>query len=112
MTRSSKTLSLQRENQELHDEIRNMKQAADDEKRFQFLHGVYWKTSETLSLREDEEGNRITELRWEGPFCPLCKDSEGKAVRLKDVGGYQTGNDRRWECEVHKTEYRAPTMQS
>jgi len=79
-------LSLQNENQGLRDEIRQIKQAVEDENSFQFTHGVYWKTSDVLSLDQDEEGNRIRAWYWDGPFCPLCKDVHGKAMRLKNVG--------------------------
>jgi hypothetical protein len=103
-------LVLQNENQELRDEIRQMKRAIEDENSFQFMHGVYWKTSTVLTLDQDEEGNRVKALHWDGPFCPLCKDVNGKAVRLKD-GGQRKGTDVVWECEVHKTDYEAPTTQ-
>lgn len=103
-------LALQNENQELRDEIRQMKRAVEDENSFQFMHGVYWRTSTILTLEEDEEGNRRKARYWDGPFCPLCKDVNGKVVRLKNTGQRK---DVRvvWECEVHKTDYEAPTMQ-
>jgi hypothetical protein len=101
--------------QDLKDEIRKLKAAADEEESFQFLHGVYWKP---LSVRvHDEEfeaihGAEKYEVRWDGPFCPLCKDDNGKAVRLQDRGGYreQGGGDRSFWCEIHGILYRAPTM--
>jgi hypothetical protein len=96
----------------LKDQLRAIRQTAEEERRFQFLHGVYWRTSDVLSLKNDENGNRITETFWDGPFCPICKDVDLKAVRLKDTGGYQNSTDRAWECEVHKTDYRAPSMRS
>jgi len=106
-------LSLQNENQELRGEIRQIKQAIEDENSFQFTHGVCWKTSDILSLDEDEEGNRITAWYWDGLFCPLCKNVNGKAVRLKNVGpSLRLEHNFIWKCEVHNTEYEAPTMQS
>lgn len=99
--------------QELKDEIRNLKTAADEEQCFQFMHGVYWKTSDVLTVQEDEHGKRIKAVHWDGPFCPLCKDDRQKAVRLKlQEGGFQNSTDRLWECEIHKTDYRAPNRQA
>jgi hypothetical protein len=95
---------------DLKDQLRALKGAADDEKRFRFMHGVYWKTSDVLSLDKDENGNRITQTHWDGPFCPVCRDVNGIAVRLKDERGYQNSPDRSWLCEIHLTQYRAPTM--
>jgi hypothetical protein len=104
-------LALQKENQDLSDEIKRMRRAAEDENSFQFMHGDYWKTSDVVTLEEDENGNRITAVRWDGPFCPLCKDADNKAVRLKRTG--QTGprpGSLEWICEIHKTDYEAPMM--
>jgi hypothetical protein len=103
-------LDLQNENQGLRDQIRQMKRAIEDENSFQFMHGVYWKTRDVLTSDVDEEGNRIKALYWDGPFCPLCKDVNGKAVRLKNIGHMQKSPNSLWQCEVHNTEYEAPTM--
>src|SRR5579863_3702710 len=73
------TLALQNENHELRDQIRQMTRAKEEENSFQFMHGVYWKTRIIRGVHKDEEGNQISEQRWEGPFCPLCKDADGKA---------------------------------
>lgn len=78
-------LALQSEDQNLRDEIRQMKRAREEENSFQFLHGVYWKTSLLAPSDEDEEdehGHPIGRTHWEGPFCPLCRDVDGKAVRM------------------------------
>lgn len=62
--------TLQSENHELREEIKLLKQAAEDKSRFQFLHGVYWKIYDMAPRDgEDEEWSY-----WEGPFCPACKD--------------------------------------
>jgi hypothetical protein len=95
-------LALQNENQDLRDEIRKMKRDIEEENSFTFLHGVYWKTFDVLTLEEDEEGNRMHATRWDGPFCPLCRDVNGKAVRLKHVGQMH-GPDLVWECQVDRT---------
>jgi len=104
-------LKIQDENQQLRDEIRDLKRAAEDENSFQFLHGVYWKTSDSLSLRVDEHGDRIREVHWDGPFCPKCKDVDHKKVRLKRTGQTAANEHLVWECEAHGGEYEAPTMQ-
>jgi hypothetical protein len=103
-------LALQNENQELRDELRCLKRAIEEEKSFQFMHGVYWKTrSVARTDRLDEDGNPMGELLWDGPFCPLCMDAGGKAVRSKSTG--QTFRSQPvWECEIHRTDYPAPNM--
>lgn len=102
-------LALQEENYRLNEELAQLQRSIEEEKLLDFKHGVYWRGYSVLTLEEDEEGNRISELRWEGPFCPLCKDVDGKAVRLKDIGPVKEGSkDRSWRCEVHKNYYPAP----
>jgi len=101
-------LTLQVENQQLRDEIRQLKASAEDEKVFQFMHGVYWKTYDVLSLREDENGNRITELHWDGPFCPTCKDADKRPVRLRDLGTYE--GQGKFHCDIHHITLYAPRM--
>jgi hypothetical protein len=93
----------------LHDELRKIKVAVELEESFIFRHGVYWKTYEVLSLRTDPEGERIKEMQYEGPYCPLCKDADQKPVHLKGDGNMQDGTAL-WYCEIHKTDYVAPTM--
>jgi hypothetical protein len=115
LTVQQQALALQNENQNLRDEIRQVKRAREEENSFQFLHGVYWKTSlfapsDEDEDEEDEHGHPIGRTHWEGPFCPLCKDVDGKAVRLKSTG-QKHGSELIWECEVHNTDYEAPTMQ-
>lgn len=104
-------LKIQDENRQLRDEIRELKHAAKDENSFQFLHGVYWKTYDSLSLRVDEYGDRSREVRWDDPFCPKCKDADHKNVRLKRTGQTAANKHPVWECEVHGGTYEAPTMQ-
>src|SRR5258707_202702 len=52
---------------DLKDEIRRLKAATEDEQRFQFMHGVYWRTYEVCVHDEEHEaihGTPKTELRW------------------------------------------------
>jgi hypothetical protein len=107
-------LTLQSDNQDLRDEIRRLKQAAEEEEQLVYQHGVFWKTSDALTLDEDENGNRIIGTHWDGPYCPLCKEVNKQAVHLKwfkHVAPKQPGN-LIWMCEVHNVQYEAPTMQS
>jgi hypothetical protein len=110
---SSRLLLSQAENHELRDKVRRLEKTIEEEKSFQFMHGVYWNVSTVLTVDEDEEGNRIKADHWDGPFCPLCKDMNGKAVRLKNTGQTsRRGAYVVWECEVHHTDYEAPPMDS
>jgi hypothetical protein len=96
----------------LQDEVKKLNKAADEEHSFTFEHGVYWKTSEVqTSRREGPEQTPVREIRYHGPFCPLCKDVNQQAVHLKHDGIMQDGTQHIWFCEVHKSDYIAPTMQ-
>jgi hypothetical protein len=96
---------------QLRDEIKKLQNALEREKKYVFMHGVYWETFEITGLHiHDDEGNPISEIRYHGPFCPLCKDGDDKAVHLKKSGATENGVPA-WWCEIHKTEYGAPTMQ-
>ena len=91
---------------DLKDQLRAIKEAADEEKRFVFMHGVYWRTSSVLLLDKDENGDRKKGTHWDGPFCPICKDVNGNAVRLKmDDGG---GKIARIAFGVRGTPHRLP----
>jgi hypothetical protein len=48
-----KALALQNENQELRDEVRRITRAVEEEKSFQFIHGVCWKTRPIAALRQE-----------------------------------------------------------
>jgi hypothetical protein len=100
---------------DLKDEIRKLNAAAEEEQQFQFLHGVYWKPYEVRV--HDEEFEAINnaekwEIRWDGPFCPLCKDDIGKIIRLEEQGkAYEGGGPMRaFYCEIHAKQYKAPRM--
>jgi hypothetical protein len=67
-----------------------------------FLHGVYWRTSQ-IKDGEDAEGNGRSHVYYDGPFCPLCKDVDTKAVRMNHSGRLKSGLDC-YRCEIHKLE--------
>jgi hypothetical protein len=99
---------------ELKDEIRKLKAANEEEQSFHFMHGVYWK--EMIVTLQDKEYEAINgaprhEIRWRGPFCPLCRDDARKAVRLKDIRGFNGSSDRSFGCQIHKTSYRSPNLE-
>ena len=77
------------------------------------MHGVYWKTY-SLSVEDAEHeavhGTKKKETRWNGPFCPLCKDADKKGVRLKDTGRRHNNGYVVWRCGIHQLDYRAPTV--
>lgn len=95
-------MSLQEENQELRDEVRELRRAAREESHFLFVQGVYWKQYEAI-VTDNEETSRT---QYEGPFCPICKDADGKAVRLR-----ASGNHDFW-CDIHKLEFNVPMRPS
>lgn len=64
-----KVLALIIENTELKKEIDRLKDAAELKAHICFEHDAYW-----LKNGNEEEKD--------GPFCPICYDSEGKLMRL------------------------------
>ena len=56
-------LALQEENYRLNEELAQLQRSIEEEKLLDFKHGVYWRGYSVLTLEEDEEGNRISELR-------------------------------------------------
>lgn len=110
------TLALQAENQDLRDEVRKFKQALEEEQSFDYRYGMYWKTRSGPPKDDfDEKGNEIvtSEILWEGPFCPICKDVNGKAVRFRDYGGVGGGPEHVWVCPVHSDDrFQGPSLES
>ena len=86
----------------------NGKSRTKEQKAFEFAHGVYWRMVEIVSSEEDEEGNKSVRIEWEGPFCHMCKDANGKTVRLQDRGKVDGGNIHAWWCPIDKHMYNAP----
>jgi hypothetical protein len=106
---SSEVANLQGRLIEVHNELQREREAAKKDQSLTFSQGVYWNTYPVEVSDEAYEaahGVQRSEMRWDGPFCPLCKDVDEKAVRLKDDGGFQNSADRSWICELHKTYYR------
>lgn len=96
----------------LREQVEKLTKAAEEEHSFTFEHGVYWKTFQIeTSRREGPEQTPIVEIRYRGPFCPLCKDVDGKTVHLRQDGAMQDGVRLIWYCDVHKLDYVTPTMQ-
>ncbi len=92
-------------------EMKALKGQLEEKGREVFLHGVWWLTTE---YRDNEESERqqeeIYNTSWDGPYCPLCKEKDGKWIHLKP-NGQTAPNDRFvYECEVHNTDYESPTM--
>jgi hypothetical protein len=102
------TLALQADNQLLRDEIRQLKDAAEDEKRFEFMHGVYWKTRDVETERLGNDGDPIIEVRYDGPFCPTCRDADKKAVRMRYTGASE--DKLLFWCDIHKIPIEVPQM--
>jgi hypothetical protein len=108
-------LALQAENQDLRDDIRKMKRIIEEEESFEYLHGMYWKTRSGPPKQDfDEHGNEIvvSEILWDGPFCPICKDVNKKSVRFRDFGIVMPGGTEHvWVCPVHPDDrFQGPTM--
>jgi hypothetical protein len=75
------------------------------------MHGVYWRTHDVAI--EDEEhqamyGSPRHELRWDGPFCPTCKDADKKYVRMRDLGNFE--DKGKFYCDIHKISFYVPRM--
>jgi hypothetical protein len=94
-----------------HTERRKLIDKANEEKQFEFRYGVYWRmytTGSPVETEEAERGNPCTTF-WDGPFCPLCKDSDEKNVRLRDAGaGPPDRVEHNFWCDIHKVNYYAP----
>jgi len=93
-------------------ENKRLQEQIDERASEVFLHGVWWKTSSVFDRERSEiEDRPIHDLVYDGPYCPLCKERDQKWVHLKRNG--QSGAARGtlvYECEIHKTEYEAPSM--
>lgn len=95
-------------------EVRALKAKLDQKSSEQFLHGVWWRTFVVDKEEFDPEvGDNVLygETHYEGPYCPLCKETNERWVHLKRNGQTAKGGTHLvYECEIHHTEYEAPDM--
>ncbi len=75
---------LQKENKSLQEENESLKKEIKDSKVMVFENNMYWK------LKKD--GSK------EGPFCPICFDSDEKQIRLIRTAE-SFSSEAGWDCK-------------
>jgi hypothetical protein len=90
-------------------QIHELQAAAAKTQDLTFMHGVYWRAFDIDRGEMDHEGNAYVEVHYSGPFCPTCYDADAKAVRMRDMGDYDSGKGR-FYCDIHGIEFSVIRM--
>jgi hypothetical protein len=107
-----KLIKMQSENDTLRGEKKALEIKLAVKESTHFEEGVYWTTQSIRDLKESElRQEEVYNIRYNGPFCTICKDQNDKLVHLKFFGVTAAGGTKRvYACNVCKTDYEAPPL--